>query len=97
MPKVVLASALTRWLSPGAARDVGEVVLECDGERLDAVLERVFVAHPNLRGFVLDERGAVRHHVAIFVDGDAVRDKARLQQPVRPGSEVYVMQALSGG
>jgi molybdopterin synthase sulfur carrier subunit len=97
MPKVVLASALTRWLSPGAARDVGEVALECDGERLDAVLARLFDAHPNLRGFVLDERGAVRHHVAIFVDGDAIRDKVGLQQPLRAESEVYVMQALSGG
>jgi sulfur-carrier protein len=39
----------------------------------------------------------VRHHVAVFVDGDALRDKRDLSQPLRPGAEVYVMQALSGG
>jgi molybdopterin synthase sulfur carrier subunit len=97
MPRIVLASALTRWLSPGAVDAPGEVALECEGERLDAVLESLFARHPNLRGYVLDERGAVRHHVAIFIDGDAIRDKARLHQAVRPQGEVYVMQALSGG
>lgn len=97
MPRVVLASALTRWLAPGAADAPGEVAIECAGARLDAVLDALFVSHPNLRGYVLDERGAVRHHVAIFIDGDAIRDKQRLQQPLRAGSEVYVMQALSGG
>ena len=97
MPKVVLASALTRWLSPGAVEAVGEVALECEGERLDGVLDAVFARHPNLRGFVLDERGALRHHVALFVDGEALRDKTDLAQPLAPQAEVYVMQALSGG
>lgn len=46
---------------------------------------------------MLDEHGAVRHHVAIFVDGTAIGDKRRLHQPLAADSEVYVMQALSGG
>lgn len=97
MAKVVLASALTRWLSPGAAQAVGEVSLDCAGTRLDEVLGALFAVHPNLRGFVLDERGALRHHVALFVDGDVLRDKTDLGRPLAPASEVYVMQALSGG
>ena len=97
MTRVVLASALSRWLSAGGEASGGEVALECEGERLDAVLEQLFARHPNLRGFVLDERGSVRHHVAIFVDGEAIRDKADLRLALRPGAEVYVMQALSGG
>jgi molybdopterin synthase sulfur carrier subunit len=97
MPKVVLASALTRWLSPGAAQSMGEVALECGGARLDEVLGALFAMHPNLRGFVLDERGVPRHHVALFVDGQALRDKSDLGVALAPGSEVYIMQALSGG
>ena len=46
---------------------------------------------------VLDEQGAVRHHVAIFVDGQAIRDKRDLAVPLAPAAEVYIMQALSGG
>ena len=35
--------------------------------------------------------------VALFVDGEAVRDKRALDQAIGPNAEIYVMQALSGG
>lgn len=94
MAKVVLASALARWLPQAAA---GEVALEVDGATVGIVLDGLFARHPNLRGYVVDEHGAVRHHVAVFVDGDAIRDKRHLTQPVGEHAELYVMQALSGG
>jgi len=46
---------------------------------------------------VLDEQGHLRKHVVIFVDGQRVRDRERLDDTVRESSEVYVMQALTGG
>lgn len=95
MAKVVLASALSRWLPAGAPSE--DVSIEVPGARLDEVLAGVFARFPNLRGYVLDEHGAVRHHVAIFVDGAAIADKRHLQQTLAADSEVYVMQALSGG
>jgi molybdopterin synthase sulfur carrier subunit len=97
VPRIVLAPALTRWLAPAARDGSGELTLASAGTRLDAVLEDLFARHPGLRGYVLDERGAIRHHVAIFVDGDAVRDKRQPTQHVGADSEIYVMQALSGG
>jgi hypothetical protein len=33
----------------------------------------------------------------VFVDGQQIGDRERLSDPVRPASEIYVMQALSGG
>ena len=95
MPKVVLASALSRWLPQ--AGGAGEVALEVRAGSVREALDGVFAAHPTLRGYVLDEQGAVRHHVAVFVDGDAIRDKRDLSQPLAERAEVYVMQALSGG
>ena len=97
MPKVVLASALTRWLPPSVAGSGGEVALPCTGATLATVLETLFAAHPSLRSYVLDERGAVRHHVAIFVDGQSIRNKTDLTLALDANAEVYVMQALSGG
>jgi hypothetical protein len=70
---------------------------EVEGATLCEVLDRAFEALPRVRGYILDERGAVRYHVAIFVDGQPVKDRAHLSDPVTPGGEVYVMQALSGG
>jgi hypothetical protein len=39
----------------------------------------------------------VREHMAIFVDGAMIRDRARLSDAVRETSTIYVFQALSGG
>jgi hypothetical protein len=61
------------------------------------VLERVFGNEPRARGYVLDEQGALRKHVVVFVDGEAVQDRSGLSDGVRAESQVYVMQALSGG
>jgi molybdopterin converting factor small subunit len=97
MARVVLASALSRWLPQAAGHAVGEVALDIDGASVGEVLDELFARHPNLRGYVLDEQGTVRHHVAVFVDGDAIRDKRNLAQPLGDHAEVYVMQALSGG
>lgn len=97
MPKLILAPTLARWLQDaGTARGV-EIALDAAGEDLGALLEQVFAQQPRLRGYVVDEHGAVRHHVAIFVDGRAIGDKRILDQPLSPHSEVYIMQALSGG
>jgi hypothetical protein len=94
MARVVLAPALARWL-PDAGD--GEIVLDVPGDSVGAVLDGVFARHPVLRAYVLDERGAVRHHVALFADGRSLARKTHLDHPLRPGSELHVLQALSGG
>lgn len=67
------------------------------GATVREALEAYFARHPAVRGYVLDEQGAVRHHVVVFVDARQLADRARLDEPVAEGSAVYVMQALSGG
>jgi sulfur-carrier protein len=95
--KVVLASALARWLSGAGRGERGEIVVEVEADSLFAALNGVFALHPNLRGYVLDDAGVVRHHVAVFIDGQAIDDKRNLEVPLALGAEVYLMQALSGG
>jgi sulfur carrier protein ThiS len=46
---------------------------------------------------VLADLGTLRHHFMVFVEGAPIRDRRDLSDPVRDASEVYVMQALSGG
>lgn len=60
-------------------------------------LEQVFQSNPRLRGYILDDQGQLRKHVVIFVGGVGVEDRQRLSDRVPPDSEVYIMQALSGG
>ena len=97
MPTVVLAPALARWLTPTPTPHAGETAVEAAGGTVREVLDGLFAAVPHLRGYVLDERGALRHHVVAFVNGEPVRDKERLAEPVPADAEVYLFQALSGG
>lgn len=71
--------------------------LEVDGATVGAALEAYFTVHPAVRSYILDEQGAVRRHVAVFANGSQIDDPTTLSDPVDPGSEIYVMQALSGG
>ena len=61
------------------------------------VLDGVFATNERARGYVLDEHGAVRKHMVIFVNGTMIRDRINLSDLVDQSSEIYVMQALSGG
>lgn len=70
--------------------------VEAAGATVADVLADVFARHPAVRGYVLDDQDRVRLHIAVFVDGAHVRRNI-LAAPVTPKSEVYVLQALSGG
>lgn len=79
------------------ARHLPEPRLTVAGETVRRVLDAAFADDDILRGYVLDEQGRLRKHVNIYVDGRLIGDRLRLSDPVAPGSEVYVLQALSGG
>ena len=70
---------------------------EVPGRTVREVLDAVFAGNPQARGYVLDEQGELRKHMAIFLDGRMILDRARLSDAVQPDSKLYVMQALSGG
>jgi hypothetical protein len=89
MPRFQFTPHLARHLSCPPA-DIEAATLR-DG------LEQVFAENPKLRSYLLDDQGVIRQHVAVFVDNELLRDRRNLDVPLKPGSEVYVMQALSGG
>lgn len=60
-------------------------------------LEEVFAGNPRLRSYILDDQGRVRQHVMIFIDDAVLGDRVQLSDRLREESEVFVMQALSGG
>ena len=52
---------------------------------------------PGLGFYITDERGRLRKHVAVWIDGTRVQERERLDQALQPESEVHILQALSGG
>lgn len=89
MAKVVFTSNLRRHV------DCPEIM--AGGASVREVLDRVFAANERLRAYVLDDQAALRKHMTILVDGLRLRDRAGLSDPVTETSEIYVLQALSGG
>ena len=83
--------------TPNLQRHVDCPPVEVAGETVRQVLDAVFRGNPRARAYVLDDQGAVRQHMVIFVDGKQVRDRRTLGDPVARNAEVYVAQALSGG
>lgn len=83
--------------TPQLRRHVDCPEADVAGADLRSALEAYFVSHPRVRGYVLDEQGALRKHVVVFIDGVQAKDRVRLGDPLVPGSEIDVMQALSGG
>lgn len=97
MPTVVVAPALARWLTPTPTVGASERRLSVSGSTVREVLDSVFTEFPTLRGYAVDERGRLRHHVVVYLDGSAIQDKDTLSEPVADTSELYLFQALSGG
>lgn len=70
---------------------------EAAGATVREVLDNVFATNPQARSYVLDDQAGLRKHMSVFVDGQLIRDRAALSDPVGAESSVYVFQALSGG
>ena len=80
MPTVLFTRALERFL-PAPSTVV-------DGATVDAALAAVFATQPALRGYVLDDQGALRRHVAVYVNGRLVSDRTGLTDPIGPRDEI---------
>lgn len=89
MPRVVFTANIQRHVACPDTVARGRTVRE--------VLDNVFAENPAARGYVLDDQSALRRHMSIFLDGELIRDRAGLSDPVGENSTVYVFQALSGG
>ena len=84
---VRLPRVLTQTVRGGVRQEV------TGGMPLREVLEALFEREPGLRNHLLDDEGAIRTHVLIFVDGE----QAGLDTPVGDTGEIQVLQAVSGG
>lgn len=89
MPRVTFTANLQRHVACPPSDVAGETLRE--------VLDQVFAINQRARGYVLDDQGALRKHMVVFINGRQIGDRDGLSDPVPGDAEVYVMQALSGG
>jgi molybdopterin synthase sulfur carrier subunit len=71
----------------------GRAEHELEGATVLELLRALEQRYPELRGWVLDERGLIRRHINVFVNGERGGEAAA----VRPGDRVEVVPAITGG
>ena len=70
---------------------------EVAGATLREVFDAYFSTNEQARGYVLDDRGQLRKHMAAFIDGRQIDDRQSLSDPVPAAAVVDIVQSLSGG
>jgi sulfur-carrier protein len=75
-------------LFPGSRRSV-----ELRASTVDDIMNGLDRLWPGMRDRLCDSTPAIRKHINIFIDGE----RARLDTPIEPGTEVFVLTAISGG
>jgi hypothetical protein len=89
MAQVHFTAWLRQWAPPEPVQVPGGTVSEA--------LASLFEQQPQIKTYLVDERGALRKHVCIFADGQRLARDTALRHPIAADSKLYVMQALSGG
>ena len=85
--------AVVRLRAPLSELAGGRRELEVDGATVAEVLRALEREHPDVKGWILDEQGAIREHINVFVNKEYGREETALG----PGDRVHILPAISGG
>lgn len=91
MPQVKLTAHLKKFF-PDSRRSV-----TIEATTVREVVAELNAQFPGLGDYIVDEQGRLRRHVNIFVDGMMIKDRVTLGDVVGAESQLYIVQALSGG
>jgi molybdopterin synthase sulfur carrier subunit len=86
MPRVCLREPLKRLAGNCAEHDLA-------GATVGELLRALESAHPAMSGWILDERGMMRRHINVFVNGE----RGTQDTDVQAEDRIDVLPAISGG
>ncbi len=75
----------------------GQSEVSADGDTLAEVLDHLDASFPGIRSRILDEQGAIRRFVNVYVGNDDVRFLDALETKTADGAQVSVIPAVAGG
>ena len=91
MPVTVRIPTILRTYTGGASE------VSAEGSTLAEVLDDLERNHTGIKARVLDETGALRRFVNVYVGNDDVRFLDGLETPTPEGSSISVIPAVAGG
>lgn len=75
----------------------GEATVECEGDDVRTIVDRLDAAHPGLGERILDEDGELRRFVNVFVRDEDIRFQSGLDTTVGADDTVSIIPAVAGG
>jgi len=75
----------------------GESEVSADGATLAEVLDDLDSHYAGIKGRILDDQGALRRFVNVYVGNDDVRFLDNLETPTPDGTQISVIPAVAGG
>lgn len=66
---------------------------ELEGATVVELMQALESCHPDMAGWILDERGLIRRHINVFVNGDRGVETTAVQS----GDRLEVLPAITGG
>lgn len=90
MAKIKFTSNLNRFFPSLGTLDLAATDVRSIIDQLDEY-------HEGLSNYLIDENGALRKHVNIYINEQLIQDRKQLSDRVTEESEVFFMQAISGG
>ena len=89
------------FVIPGALREFSDghadVSVDAAASTARDALAALWARCPGARDRVMTERGEIRQHINVFVDGVNIRFAGGLDAPVADGAEIIILPAVSGG
>lgn len=85
--------AVVTLRAPLSQRAGGTSRLEVPGATVGEVLRELERRHPPIVGWILDERGTIRPHVNVFINGERTAEDT----PATDGDVLQVLPSISGG
>ena len=76
---------------------LGAEALTIEASNLAELVRSLERLAPGIAFYICDERGRLRQHVNIFVDGEMLVDRKNLGDRLTASTRVFIAQALSGG
>jgi sulfur-carrier protein len=71
--------------------------MDLSAENVNELLSLIEKEYSGIKSYIVDDQGRLRQHVNIFVNGKMIADRIKLSDTLETETEVYIMQALSGG
>ena len=90
MPIVKFTSNLKQFCP-----DLKEIVVSVS--TVSALVSELHKRYPGIADYIVDESGALRNHVNVFIGSSLIKDRVDLSDKITSNDTVYIMQALSGG